>query len=47
MSKMNLKGNKKRATPADVSLADHTITVSLNSEQECVDVSPLVTVQKE
>lgn len=32
MSKANLKGNKSRATPADVSFADPIITVTLSSE---------------
>ena len=40
MSKTNLRGNKNRSTPADVSFADPTITVSLSSEHECVAVSP-------
>lgn len=41
MSKMNLKDNHNRATPANVTFADPMITVSLDSELECRDVSPL------
>ncbi len=40
MSKTNLKDNKSQATPADVSFADPTITVLLDSEHECVGASP-------
>jgi hypothetical protein len=40
MSKTNAKGKKNRAMPADVSFADPTITVTLDSECECVDVCP-------
>ena len=40
MSKTNAKGNKSGATSVGASFADPTITVSLNSENKCVDVSP-------
>ena len=41
MSKTNLKDSHNRATPANVTFADPMITVSLDTELEGVDVSPL------